>query len=306
MSGQDLDRALAVLRADPDRSALVVAPPERGPGHWAGAPSATLDDTGAVILAYRLRRPVDRGRGYAVVVARSPDGVRLETLVTVTAEQMGASSLERPALVRVSSDEWRLYLSCATHGSKHWRVEVLCAPGPEAFDPTSRRVSLPGDPGTGVKDPVIVTRDGRWHLWAAWHPLAQPGEEDRMVTGYATSTDGLLWSWQGIALQGRAGQWDERGTRVSAVQLVDGAVVAAYDGRASATENCEERSGIAAGSSPDALSAIGTAPEGQTSPDRSVRYLCVLPLPDGGHRLYYEASAEDGTHELRTELRPRS
>jgi len=28
----------------------------------------------------------------------------------------------------------------------------------------------------------------------------------------------------------------------------------------------------------------------------------VLPLPDGSHRLYYEAPLPDGSHELRTEL----
>ena len=35
-----------------------------------------------------------------------------------------------------------------------------------------------------------------------------------------------------------------------------------------------------------------------------VRYLDVLPLPDGGYRIYDEARLPDESHELRTELIP--
>ncbi|HEV3497277.1 MAG TPA: hypothetical protein VHA34_13100, partial [Actinomycetes bacterium] len=42
-------------------------------------------------------------------------------------------------------------------------------------------------------------------------------------------------------------------------------------------------------------------PEGH-GPVADVRYLDVVPLPEGGHRLWYEAPLPDGSHELRTEL----
>ena len=52
---------------------VAVEPPGSGDGFWAGGPSIVHDD-GVFHLAYRLRRPVDQGRGYANVVARSEDG----------------------------------------------------------------------------------------------------------------------------------------------------------------------------------------------------------------------------------------
>ena len=65
-----------------EESSVVITPPGGGPGYWAGAPSAVLTEQG-IYLAYRLRRPLGDGRGYAVAVARSADGVRFATVATI-------------------------------------------------------------------------------------------------------------------------------------------------------------------------------------------------------------------------------
>ena len=115
-----------------------------------------------------------------------------------------------------------------------------------------------------------------------------------MTTAYATSSDGVDWSWHGTVLRPRPGTWDQRGARITTV-LPDGR--AAYDGRASKEENWWERTGLArlTGRAPGELEQVS---EDAVSP---VRYLDVLPLPEGGYRIWYEASFPDGTHELRTE-----
>lgn len=277
----------------------IAAPADRGPGNWVGAPSVLVLD-GVHYLAYRNRRPVDDGRGGDVIVARlGSDGSRTE-LCRIDKASMDAESLERPALIVDGAGRWRLYLSCATAGTRHWRVEMLEASRPDAFVTAERRVVMPGDAHVGVKDPVITRDERGWRAWICCHPLDDPDATDRMWTEFATSADGLDWTMHGPALQPSPGRWDQRGTRVTAIIERGDVVVAFYDGRASASENWEERTGIATGR-PDHLEVVGDAPVAQApEPYPALRYAAVV---DDGDRtaVYYEVGCADGSHELRRE-----
>lgn len=302
---------------------VVAEPPGTGEGYWAGGPSAVFRD-GTYWLAYRLRRPVDNGRGYANVIARSEDGVHFETVATVTSEQFDSASLERPALVPLPDGSWRLYVSAATTGTKHWWVEALDAPTPAELPEGKRTLVLPGDEATVAwKDVVVhhsetnggspggagVGAGGGWQLWACRHPLDGGDQEaDRMTSHYFTSDDGLTWDEAGAALTPTAGTWNARGTRIASVISDAGRWIAFYDGRASADENWHERTGYAVGRTPGRFTATaGPTPAGHTA-----RYVSVATLPPGsshaatgGLRVYWEASRADGSHDLRTAYVPR-
>ena len=288
-----------------NRSVVVVPAPGEGEGHWAGAPSAALGEDGPIYLAYRLRRPVGEGRGFANVVAQSMDGEHFTTVATLTSEEFGAESLERPCLVRLHDGRWRLYVSAATPGTKHWRIDAVDASTPAEFVASNRRIVFPGDRAYGVKDPVMQFWDGVWHGWICFHPLERDDDADRMETRYATSHDGLTWSSPTVTLQGTLGSWDARGARVSAVVRDKTQFVAYYDGREDRETNTEEVTGIARGVDPGLLRAQGGTPIAR-SPfgGGAFRYVTIIDLPDHGRRMYYETSRSDGSHELRTELFP--
>ncbi|MGI9122493.1 MAG: hypothetical protein ACR2FR_06360 [Rubrobacter sp.] len=272
-------------------SVVAVAAPGDGPGYWAGSSSAALDEDGTFVIGYRVRHGHD---GIAeTVISRSEDGERLTTVATLEQTEFGAKSMERPSIVRTETGRWRLYVCCADPGSAHWWIDALEADEPEEFAAADARTIFPGDSLIGVKDPLVQRTSQGWRAWICCHLLDRPGEEDRMYAAYATSEDGLRWEWHGVALEGRPGAWDARGARVTAV-LPDGR--AAYDGRATAEENWFERTGLAYQSGETGwLRHAGGEPV-------DVRYLDVLPLPDGGFRTYYEARLPDESHELRTEI----
>ena len=167
-------------------SEVAIAAPGPGVGNWAGGPSALRVDDGFV-LAYRVRRPLDSGRGVANVIARSTDGVHFETIAELHREAFDCDSLERPALVRRPDGGWRIYVRCATPGTLHWRIDAIDADDPSAFSPDRRRTVMAGDAGTAYKDPVVRRDEQGWHCGcvATTSPTAADG--DRMCTEYATS-----------------------------------------------------------------------------------------------------------------------
>ena len=279
---------------------VVVPAPAPGPGNWAGAASCVLVD-GVFWLAYRVRRPLDEGRGVSVAIARSADGVRFDQVCEVGRDAFGAASFERPVLMPTDSG-WRLYLSCATPESKHWWIEALDARSPGRLPRGRRHMVLPGDAHWAVKDPVVRrAADGSWQMWVCCHPLHPAGEEDRMVTRYATSPDGLSWTDHGEVLRGTPGGWDQRGARVTAV-LDDDPLTVLYDGRDSAAANWHERTGLAQELG-GILIAVGDGPVARSpKSDGALRYVSAVPLPDGRTRFYFEAARADGAHDLLTSL----
>lgn len=287
----------------PGSGEIAIAPPGDGDGFWAGGPSVWSDESG-FWLAYRLRRPVTEGRGYANVVAHSDDGVAFETVATVTSAQFDCASLERPAIVRLPQGGWRLYVSCSTLASKHWWVEAIEADTIEKLADGRRTVVLPGAEGQVAWKDIVVHPagpDGVWHMWACRHPLDDGDDEaDRMSTHHLTSADGLNWADRGACLTPTPGTWNARGTRVTSVLREPAGWTAFYDGRASADENWHERTGVAAGTDPSAFHVTqGPSPAGHTA-----RYLSLATL-SAGYRVFWEASRPDGAHDLRSAYVPR-
>jgi hypothetical protein len=265
-----------------------------GPGNWIGAASALVHD-GYIYLAYRDRHPVDKGRGNRAYVARSPidDGVHFDTLCAIDKADMDAESLERPALDVTPDGDWHLYLSCATFNSKHWRIERLRASRPQDFRATTREIGFPGSAEFGIKDPVLLRDHDRGddlRIWATLHPLTEGDENaDQMMSVDAFTCERVMVP--------EPGTWYSRGMRITAV-LGEHAY---FDGRASAAQNFEERTGIAKW---DGLRYIAEAgPASSPFGGGALRYVSVITLPGGALRMYYESATEYGSHELRTEVR---
>ncbi|HSR84292.1 MAG TPA: hypothetical protein VLM11_08935 [Streptosporangiaceae bacterium] len=261
---------------------------EHGTGNWIGAASAFVHGH-YIYLAYRDRHPVDKGRGNRAYVARSPidNGIHFDTLCVIDKADMDAESLERPAVSMTSEGDWDLYLSCAEFNSKRWRIDRLRAGDPHDFNARTRETVFPGSAAYGIKDPVLV-RGQELRILATLHPLTEGDENaDKMISVVAYNGEYVMVP--------RPGTWYSRGTRITSVV----GEYAYFDGRASAAENFEERTGIARWNGARYMAEAGPA----SSPHGggALRYVSAVELPTG-LRLYYESATKYGSHELRTDL----
>lgn len=301
------------LMPSPAESTLVIPAPGEGLGNWSGAPSAEKDRDGKILLAYRQRSLADRGGEVRIV--QSSNGIRFDDdpVFRVTKEEMNAESLERPKLVRTKDGRWRLYLSCATGDTKHWRVEMLEAESPDRFDPASRVVVMSADlHDAALKDPVIEQLpDGTWQSLVTSHPLEDPDQTDRMSTLFGTSPDGIRWEWAAKpALAPEPDTWYSRGVRATNIQRVPvlgGTAVLAvmFDGRDDAASNFRERTGLAVGRSLDSLRiSKEVGPIGSPRGDGALRYVEALSTDDGREHYFYEISDGTRAHQIRTEVGP--
>ncbi len=74
----------AVERFRPERGHLVRKPPGDGPGFWCGAPGSYFDsDSRRFYLYFRLRYPLDQGRGREFRIASSPDGLDFDDVTAL-------------------------------------------------------------------------------------------------------------------------------------------------------------------------------------------------------------------------------
>lgn len=302
---------------DPQVGATVIEPAGSGSGWWVGAPSALW--TGErYYLSYRVRLPQPM-RGGETRIASSTDGEHFETIWAATKQQFNTPSIERCALVRPDTSVWRLYVSYVDGATGKWRIDMVEAASPDAFDPAKRVAILtPEQIGAeGVKDPWICQMGGIWIMLASVavtrsdltaDPTALHATNDvyntgyaRSCTGRATSLDGVRWHWEGIIFEPRESQWDAYAARINSLVWRPPVWIGFYDGSASVSENYEERCGIAY--SMDLLSWQRVSDDvpaiGPNGGPGSVRYVESVQGPDWA-RYFYEFTRPDGSHELRS------
>lgn len=302
---------------DPERGTIVREPGSGMSGNWAGAPGICHDPvSGKFYLTYRRRR--ERGassdRGYAGYIATSSDGVHFEDIWEMRKEELNSPSIERFCL-RQSGDRWLLYVSYVDPADNRWRIDVVSAESPEAFNLGDRRSVLTADStGTeGVKDPYVLRVGPAWLMYVSY---ATPGlVADRssahatadiyntgattFPTGLATSLDGITYDWHGEVF-GVGKGWDRYQARIGSIVRVDGGWLGFYDGSADVSENYEERCGLALSTNLVNWLRLTPGNPALTSPSAtgSLRYVDPV-TTDGMTYFYFEYARKDGSHELR-------
>jgi hypothetical protein len=306
------------LRFDPEEGETIIPPSGEGKGYWAGAPSVLYDqESSRFYLAYRVRkpRPVRGGECY---IAESSDGVTFRTLWGSTKEAFGSESVERFSLTRALDGAWLLYVSYVDPADQRWRIDLIDAEVPGAFDVDRRKKVLTAEDigAEGVKDPWVMIVNGLYYMLVSYaENLTVPeSERERMhatadiyntgltrsSTGLAVSGDGRRYTWQGALFAPRPGAWDAYAARLGCLVPATQGWVGFYDGAASVEENYEERTGMVQTWDLRHFWRLSQEEPSLVSPHGSggLRYVDAVVFDDQVY-LYYEYCRADGSHELR-------
>ena len=299
------------LLFDPAAGTVIRRPSGTGYGHWAGGHKVSFDPaSGLFVLYYRVRTPLEAGRGGVCRVAVGDDGLRFDDVWEAHKQDLASESIEVGHCVRHDEDEWRLYLSYERAGQPgYWRIDVLRGSEPGALDTQGRRTVLePGMFGkTFIKDPWVRRRpDGGYDLYATTNPRTGPPVDGTLVrtaaneeTVLAESDDGLHFpTIDHVFAPAGDGSWHGQRSRLNSLVDMGDVLFGTYDGSRTFFDNYEEACGLV--TSPDGRTFTRVPTEGPwvTSAHGSVRYVYGLRVGDRVY-WYYEYTVEDGSHDLR-------
>lgn len=289
------------------QAVTLLTPPERGKGHWVGAPSAH-NHQGETYLAVRFRNPVDRG--YVIRIYEKIDEEELTERAEIKSEELNVESIERPALItNPESGEQELYIP-VDHANNDWTIQKLDGVSePEQFDPSTARPVFSSDSYpdglTAIKDPYIFIAEGRYYMYYA-------GYDGYSEQAYlATSLDGEQWkhSYNNPVMERE--HWHDYHTRISSIVPVPNqpAWLVFYGGsnKADYENNLNLRTGF--GYAEDLHEIVDKTKDAPclTAPitkkavgiDQfaTCRYLDILQKKEG-HEIFMEMACEDGSFEL--------
>ncbi len=294
---------------DPTVGTIIRSPVGSGYGYWIGGHKVSYHD-GRFVLFYRVRTPLEHGRGGLCRVAVSDDGVTFRDVWEATSAEFAASSIEVGHAVKVG-DEWRLYVSYEVAGTSTWRIDVVRAGDPGDFVAQTRRTVLePGDYDLAwIKDPFVVFDGGRLLLVAAAPDrtgVRRSGgrveARPRDASVIAESDDGLVFGAIEYVFEAPGGDgWDGRRARLNGMVPYGDGWLATYDGGRTFYDNYEEWCGVAVGPDPYHLERIPLEAPWVVSPHGCVRYVTMLTVEDRWY-WYYEYTRADGSHDLRVSV----
>ena len=307
---------------DSAEGVTLLRPEVDAPGYWVGAPALWLDGE-TLYMSVRWRRPLDEGRGWKSEIYVLRGGAAPEPVWACTAEQFDSESIERCALVRVPDGAWRYYVSYLDPADRRWRIDLLEADEPSALDPARRTPVLDAANtfSEGVKDPVVLLLDGLFYLFAGYGPrdrVAQGATPAQLhgtgnvfttglvdhPTGLWVSADGRRFGFERDIVTPGDG-WDANVTRVSTIMPTDAGFLIYYDGRTTAGDVYEDRTGMVF--SQDLSTTVRYSPDGPLleghAGTRCLRYMDYAVLGDALFYVY-ETSTAAGAHELRASRVP--